>query len=94
MSKKALKMEPLADLVLIEEREAESASGLVLPEKISAVSRASVYNHYVVAVGPDVKDISPGDRVILRPRANSYLTERGSPRVLVHREDILARVVA
>jgi chaperonin GroES len=57
-------LHPLSDYVVAQADEAETktASGLYLPEKSAEKPKTS----RVIAVGPDVKQVKVGDRIVYR----------------------------
>ncbi len=84
-------LEPLDDHLVIEPLdETETASGLIVPVNEAAQCRTGI----VAAVGPDIEDVAPGDKVLF-PRDCGYEVRlaRSSHRVTVlRREDLIARV--
>ena len=84
-------LEPLDDFVVIQPLEdSETATGLIVPINEAAQCMTGI----VVAVGPDVAVIEPGDKV-LYPREAGYEVRlvRSAHRVrVVKREELIARV--
>ena len=84
-------LEPLDDYVVIQPLdESETASGLIVPINEAAQCLTGI----VVAVGPDVTLVEPGDKV-LYPREAGFEVRlvRSSHRVrVVKREHLIARV--
>src|SRR5215203_1162545 len=84
-------IEPLDDHLVIEPLdETETATGLIVPVNEAAQCRTGI----VVAVGPDVTGVDPGDKV-LYPRDAGYEVRlaRSSHRVRVlKREHLIARI--
>jgi co-chaperonin GroES (HSP10) len=84
-------LEPLDDFLVIEPLdESETASGLIVP--INEASQCAT--GIVAAVGPDVSNVEPGDKV-LYPVGAGYEVRlvRSSHRVRVlKREELIARV--
>ena len=84
-------LEPLDDFVVIEPLEdTETASGLIVP--INEASQCAT--GIVAAVGPDVGNVEPGDKV-LYPMGAGYEVRlvRSSHRVRVlKRDELIARV--
>ena len=84
-------LEPLDDYVVIQPLdESETASGLIVPINEAAQCLTGI----VVAVGPDVMLVEPGDKV-LYPREAGFEVRlvRSSHRVrIVKREELIARV--
>jgi co-chaperonin GroES (HSP10) len=84
-------LEPLDDYVVIEPLDdAETASGLIVPVNEASQIKTGI----VAAVGPDVANVEPGDKV-LYPRDAGYEVRlaRSPLRVRVlRREDLIARI--
>jgi co-chaperonin GroES (HSP10) len=84
-------LEPLDDYLVIQPLdESETASGLIVPINEAAQCATGI----VVAVGPDVTTVEPGDKV-LYPREAGYEVRlvRSSHRVrVVKREELIARI--
>ena len=84
-------IEPLASMVLVEIEQAaeQTTSGLLLPEE----AREKMTVGTVVAVGPDVENVSEGDRVIYRKYGGMELEWMGVEFLLIKEEDLQAKVV-
>ncbi len=84
-------LEPLDDYLVVQPLdETETSTGLIVPVNEAAQCRTAI----VVAVGPDVALIEPGDKV-LHPRDAGYEVRlaRSPHRVRVlRREDLIARI--
>jgi co-chaperonin GroES (HSP10) len=84
-------LEPLADFLVLEPLDdSETASGLIVP--INEASQCAT--GIVAAVGPDVSNVEPGDKV-LYPRDAGYEVRlvRSSHRMRVMKADeLIARV--
>ncbi len=84
-------LEPLADFLVIEPLdETETATGLIVPINEAAQCATGI----VAAVGPDVGNVEPGDKV-LYPQGAGYEVRlvRSSHRVRVlKRDELIARV--
>ncbi len=84
-------LEPLDDFVVIQPLDdSETASGLIVPINEAAQCLTGI----IVAVGPDVTTIEPGDKV-LYPRDAGFEVRlvRSAHRVrVVKREELIARV--
>ncbi|HWE82049.1 MAG TPA: co-chaperone GroES [Gaiellaceae bacterium] len=84
-------IEPLDDYLVIQPLdESETSSGLIVPVNEAAQCATGI----VVAVGPDVSAVEPGDKV-LYPRDAGYEVRlvRSSHRVRVlKRDELIARV--
>ena len=84
-------LEPLDDWIVVEPLEdSETASGLIVPINEGAQTRQAI----VVAVGPDVETIEPGEKVLFPRDAGFEVRLARSPhRVrILKREDLLARI--
>jgi len=83
-------IQPLADYVVAQPEEAESktAGGLYLPENAKEKPKTSK----VVAVGPDVKGVKVGDRIIYKSYSSTDVKVGADEYMLVKEEDILATV--
>jgi co-chaperonin GroES (HSP10) len=84
-------LEPLDDFLVVQPLDdTETASGLIVPINEAAQCATGI----VVAVGPDVAAVEPGDKV-LYPREAGFEVRlvRSSHRVRVlRREELLARI--
>jgi co-chaperonin GroES (HSP10) len=84
-------LEPLDDFVVIQPLEdSETATGLIVPINEAAQCLTGI----IVAIGPDVTAIEPGDKV-LYPREAGFEVRlvRSAHRVrVVKREELIARV--
>ena len=83
-------IKPLADRVVVvrEEAKTKTASGIYLPE--SAKEKTALCE--VVAVGPDVKAVKVGERIVYGGYNMTELKVDGTEYVIVKEEDILAKV--
>ena len=81
---------PLADRVIAvsEKTASRTASGLYLPE--SAKEKAIVA--VVEAVGPDVKSLKKGDRIIYKEYSTSEIKVDDKEYLILKEEDVLAKV--
>lgn len=81
---------PLADRVVAvrETAEAKTASGLFLPENAKEKPAYAT----VEAVGPDVKNVKKGDRIVFKEYAPTELTINKVDYLIVKEEDVLATV--
>ena len=81
---------PLADYVVMQQEEAKSktASGLYLPDKGTEKPKIAT----VLAVGPAVKDVKAGDRVIYGGYSNTDIKVEGQEYLLVRNENIYAKL--
>ena len=85
-------LDPLDDYLVIEPLdETETASGLIVPANEAAQVRTGI----VAAVGPDVENVEPGDKVLFpRDAGFEVRVARSSHRVRVlRREELIARIV-
>jgi chaperonin GroES len=81
-------IKPLGDRVVAvkEEAQTKTASGLYLPENAKEKAVAAV----VQAVGPNVKTLKKGDKIIYKEYATTELKLDGIEYLLVKEEDVLA----
>ena len=81
-------IKPLADRVVAvrEKAESKTASGLYLPD--NAKEKPVVAT--VQAVGPDVKNVKKGDRVVYKEYSTTELKIDGTEYLIVKEEDVLA----
>ena len=81
-------IKPLADRVVAvrEEAQTKTASGLFLPD--NAKEKPVVAT--VQAIGPDVKGIKKGDRILYKEYSTTEITVDGTEYLIVKEEDILA----
>lgn len=83
-------IKPLGDRVVAvrEEAQTKTASGLYLPDTAKEKAVAAV----VQAVGPDVKTLKKGDKIVYKEYATTELKINGTEYLLVKEEDVLATV--
>jgi chaperonin GroES len=83
-------VKPLGDYVVAEPEEAptKTASGLYLPEKATEKPKVSK----VAAVGPQVKQVKVGDRILYKSYSPTEVKLDGKEYLLVKEEDILATI--
>ena len=83
-------IQPLADYIVAEQEEAESktASGLFLPDNAKEKPKVAK----VLAVGKDVKQVKPGDRIIYKSYSPTEIKIGSNEYMLVKEEDVLATV--
>lgn len=83
-------LKPLGDYVVAvaEEAESKTASGLYLPEAAKEKPKTSK----VVAVGPAVKEVKVGDRIVYKSYSNTDVKVDKDDYILIKEEDILATV--
>jgi chaperonin GroES len=88
---KAVRM--MTDRVLVrrdeEEGERRSKGGLVIPPTAATVSKRGQWAE-AVAVGPNVRNVEPGDRVLLLPDTGIEVEIRGEEYLLVREREIHA----
>lgn len=79
---------PLADRVVAtrEAAETKTTSGLYLPENAKEKPVVAV----VQAVGPDVKALKKGDRIVYKEYTTTELKVGGEEYLIVKEEDVLA----
>lgn len=83
-------IKPLADRVVAvrEKSEAKTASGLYLPDSAKEKPAYAV----VKAVGPDVKDIKPEQKIVFKEYTTTELKIADIEYLIVKEEDVLATV--
>lgn len=83
-------IKPLADRVVAtrEEAQTKTASGLYLPDN----AKEKPVLAQVQAVGPDVKGIKKGDRILYKEYSTTEIKIDGTEYLIVKEEDILATV--
>ena len=81
---------PLADRVVAtrEAAKTKTSSGIYLPETAKEKPVAAV----VEAVGPDVKSLKKGDRIIYREYSTTELTIDRTEYLIIKEEDVLAKL--
>ena len=81
---------PLADRVVAtrEAAKTKTSSGIDLPETAKEKPVAAV----VEAVGPDVKALKKGDRIVYKEYSTTELTINGTEYLIIKEEDILAKL--
>jgi chaperonin GroES len=84
-------LKPLADRVVAikEQAQTKTASGLYLPDSAKEKSSIAV----VEAVGPEVKTLKKGDKIVYKEYSTTELKVNGSEYLLVKEEDVLATIV-
>ncbi len=83
-------IKPLADRVVAvrEEAKTQTASGIYLPDTAKEQAAYAI----VEAVGPDVKGIKKGDKIIHKDYSATELKIDGKEYLIVKEEDVLATV--
>lgn len=92
MSKK-ISIKPRTKQILVKpdgEDSRESEYGIITPPRVEQEQKAI---GTVLAVGPDVKDIKKGDRVIFGVYAGDSIKMDGVDYKLLHDEDVLAFLI-
>lgn len=81
---------PLADRVVAtrEKAEAKTVSGLYLPDSAKEKPAYAV----VESVGPDVKNLKTGDKIVFKEYATTELKIGDKEYLVVKEEDILAKI--
>lgn len=81
-------IKPLADRVVAvrEEAQAKTASGIYLPD--TAKEKPVIAS--VKAIGPDVKSLKIGDKIIYREYSTTDLKINGTEYLIIKEEDVLA----
>ena len=83
-------IKPLADRVVAtrEAVQTKTASGIFLPDS----SKEKPVIATVVAVGPDVKSLATGDKIVYKEYSTTELKVDGVEYLIVKEEDVLATV--
>lgn len=83
-------LNPLSDYVVAvgEEAETKTASGLYLPGNAQEKPKTAK----VTAIGPNVKQIKVGDRIVYKSYSNTDVKVGKDEYILVKEEDVLATV--
>lgn len=83
-------IKPLADRVVAvrEEPKTQTASGIYLPDN----AKEKPVLAEVKAIGPDVKGVKIGDKIVYKEYSTTELTIDGTEFLIVKEEDILATV--
>jgi chaperonin GroES len=83
-------IQPIADYVVAvaEEAQSKTASGLYLPGNAQEKPKVAK----VVAVGPVVKQVKTGDRIIYKSYSTTEVKLGSDEYILVKEEDVLATV--
>jgi chaperonin GroES len=81
---------PLADYVVARQDAAQTktASGLFLPESAGEKPKIAT----VVAVGPGVKEVKTGDKIIFGGYSNTDIKVDGVEYMLIKQENIFAKI--
>ncbi|MCW1908677.1 MAG: co-chaperone GroES [Candidatus Saccharibacteria bacterium] len=79
-------IQPLADFVVAKAEAAESktASGLYIPEKAAEKPKIAT----VLAVGPGVKEIKAGDKIVYGGYSNDEIKLSGEEYLLIKQENV------
>ena len=82
-------IKPLADLVVAKKDAAveQTASGILLVEAKEKQNTA-----IIESVGPDVKNVKKGDRILYRDYSASEIKLDGTDYLIIKEEDILATI--
>ncbi len=85
-----MKLQPLADRIVIKKIEAESksAAGILLPDS----AKEQPQSGQVLAVGKDVQEVKVGDQVLYAKYGPAEVKVDGEELLIVKEEDILAVV--
>lgn len=83
-------IKPLADRIVAvkEEVNNKTASGLFLPDSAKEKPVSAI----VKAVGPDVKQLKVGDRVVYKEYSTTELKISGTEYIILKEEDVLATI--
>jgi chaperonin GroES len=82
-----MSLKPLADRIVAQKEAAKSttASGLYLGEAKEQPAYAEV-----VSVGPDVKQVKKGDKIVYKEYSTTEVKVGGSDYLIIKEEDVLA----
>lgn len=88
-----MKVKPIGTRILVklipeEQKEQKTAGGIYLPEE--ATDRSKYRKGSVVEVG-DVKELTPGDTVLLENFGGTEIEIDGEPHVILLEKDVLAK---
>jgi chaperonin GroES len=85
-----LSLEPLDDFLVVEttDEEAETRGGLILPASAETQCSSGI----VIAVGPEVEGVVPGDKVLYVKEAGYDVRLAGSAVKVVRRHELIARI--
>jgi chaperonin GroES len=89
-SRQAIKMN--ADRLLVRkpsEGERQTKGGLLIPATAASVNKRCIWSE-VVAVGPNVRAIEPGDQVLHLPEGGLEVEIRGDEYILLRERDVHA----
>lgn len=75
-------------VAVAEEAATKTASGLYLPEAAKEKPKTAK----IVAVGKDVKELKPNDRIIYKSYSTTEVKVSGTEYIIVKEEDVLATV--
>ena len=83
-------LKPLSDYVVAvgEDAATKTASGLYLPDKAQEKPKTAK----VVAVGPNVKEVKTGDRIVYKSYSTTDVKVGKEEFILVKEEDVLATI--
>ncbi|PLS81088.1 molecular chaperone GroES [Candidatus Saccharibacteria bacterium] len=83
-------IKPLAERVVAvrEEAKNQTTSGLYLPDS----AKEKPVSAKVLAVGPDVKQIKVGDRIVYKEYSPTELKISGTEYIILKEEDVLATI--
>lgn len=71
------------------EGERKSKAGLLIPATAATVSKRCIWSE-VVAVGPNVRNIDPGDQVLMLPESGLEVEVRGEEYLLLREREVHA----
>lgn len=83
-------IKPLANRIVAvrEEAQTKTASGLYIPE----TAKEKPVMAKVFAVGPDVKSLKVGDKIVYKEYSTTELKINGTEYLIVKEEDVLATI--
>ena len=80
-----MSIKPLADRVVAVKEAPQTASGILLGEAKETPNTATVS-----AIGPDVKNVKVGDRIIYKEYSTTNIKIDGVEHLIIKEEDVLA----
>ena len=83
-----MNVKPLKKNVLVAEnkKQSQTESGIILDSQGLGESKTGL----VLAIGPDVEFVQPGDKILLMWNKAQVVTVDGAQRVMIKEEDIVA----
>ena len=85
-----MKLKPMADNILLKQNEAEETTSFGIILATTNKEKPAIYE--VVSVGPDVKGVANGEKVVVGNFVGSDIKLDGEEYIIVRQSDILAIV--